>query len=80
MKKFNINNYVKVKLTDYGKEIYYHQFDKTNERLGKEIIKPRMPTLDDEGYLKDQLWKIMSVFGEYISLGSKQPFDTDILL
>ena len=25
--KINLNETVKVKLTDYGKDVYYHQFD-----------------------------------------------------
>ena len=30
MNEFNINDFVKVKLTEKGKYIYYHQFDDIN--------------------------------------------------
>lgn len=27
LKKLNMNDYIRVKLTDHGKDIYYHRFD-----------------------------------------------------
>lgn len=31
--KINLNQWVKFKLTDYGKNIYYHRFDELNKYL-----------------------------------------------
>lgn len=61
--KININETIRVKLTDYGKNIYYHYYDDVNKIYGKEVIKPRYPRVDKEGYSYFQLWKFMQVFG-----------------
>ena len=45
----NMNEYVEVFLTDLGKEIYYHQYDKINEYHGKTVIKPHYPKLEENG-------------------------------
>lgn len=67
--KININEYVKVKLTDYGKEIFYHQYDNINKTYGKEIIKPSYPTVDSDGYTSFQLWYFMNLYGRHIDMG-----------
>jgi hypothetical protein len=35
--RINLNEPIKVRLTDWGKEIYYHQYDRTNQIAGREI-------------------------------------------
>lgn len=67
--KININEHIKVKLTDYGKEIFYHQYDNLNKAFGKEIIKPSYPTVDSDGYTSFQLWCFMNLYGRYIDIG-----------
>ena len=69
MKSFNINDCVKFKLTDYGKDVYYHRFDSLNELAGKEVVKPSYPKIDSEGYSEMQLWHFMSIFGSHIFNG-----------
>lgn len=64
----NLNEPIKVKLTDWGKEIYYHQYDKTNQIAGREICKPRFPKEDENGYTEFQLWHFMELYGEYIGM------------
>lgn len=66
--KINLNEMVKVKLTDWGKEIFYRQFDKTNKAVGREVCKPRYPTEDENGYTTFQLWCFMQLYGEYIGM------------
>jgi len=78
--KFNINDSVKVKLTDLGKEIYYHQHNEINEYYGKEMIKPKMPEVDEDGYTSFQMWCLMGIYGKHISIGFNQPFETNIIL
>lgn len=65
----NLNQCVKVKLTDYGKDIYYHQYDCINQY--REIITPHFPEEDSEGYSVFQLWDFMRLYGEYMSPSSK---------
>lgn len=36
----NLNDFVKFKLTDKGKDIYYHQYDEINALWGRQIAKP----------------------------------------
>ena len=64
--RINLNDWVKVKLTDWGKEIYYHQWDGKNQIAGKEIFKPKFPREDENGYTKFQLWHFMELYGEHM--------------
>ena len=66
--KINLNDWIKVKLTDWGKEIYYHQYDRTNQIAGKEICKPKFPKEDENGYTKFQLWCFIELYGEHIGI------------
>lgn len=78
---FNINDYVKVKLTEKGKYIYYHQFDDMNANIPKMDGKPLNPIelkYDDEGYVKFQMWHLMEIFGKYLFNGCDIPFETTI--
>ena len=70
MKAFNINKLIKVRLTDRGKDIFYHQHDEFNRRYGngKEIIEPRYPDVDEDGFTRFQLWHFMEIYGPYISI------------
>ena len=70
--KINLNESVKFKLTDYGKDIYYHRFDESNEfikQFGGKPIEPTMPEVDEEGYTKMQLWYFMYIYGKYMEMG-----------
>ena len=69
--RINLNEPIKVKLTDWGKEIYYHQYDRINEHLGKEIHKPEFPKEDENGYTEFQLWRFMELYGRYMGMVSK---------
>lgn len=68
MQKINLNDTIKVKLTPYGAEIYYKQFDKLNKQYEKEICKPCMPMIDKDGYTKFQLWHFIELYGEHIGI------------
>ena len=75
MKQLNLNSIIKVKLTDYGKDIFYHQYDELNifivGRGGKEI-EPRYPDVDENGYSKFQLWDFMNIYGKYMKLAAPE--------
>lgn len=71
MVAINLNEVVKVKLTDYGKEIYYHRFDKVNKLAGREVCKPSFPKVDADGYSRFQLWDFIHLYGHYIGMAQK---------
>lgn len=69
--RINLNENVKFKLTDYGKDIYYHRFDELNEtiiRKGGKPLTPRMPEVDANGYTTMQLWCFIELYGNYIRM------------
>ena len=66
--RINLNDPIKVKLTDWGKEIYYHQYDKTNQIAGREICKPKFPKEDENGYTEFQLWCFIELYGEHMGM------------
>lgn len=67
MKLFNVNDYIKVKLTDLGKEIYKHYDDEFLKIFPH--LKPIPLDIDEEGYCKFQLWRFMNIFGEHFGNG-----------
>lgn len=71
MVRINLNEPIKVRLTDFGKDIYYHQYDDLNERCGKEVCKPSFPKTDKDGYATFQLWCFIELYGDYIGMGKK---------
>lgn len=68
----NINNRVKVKLTEDGQRIVKERYSK----FGSEVpIKT-----DEEGYTSFQTHEFMVIFGNHVSLGCKLPFDACVLI
>ena len=71
--KINLNELVWFKLTDHGKDLYYHQNDRfieLNPRAA-EILKPRMPAVDSDGYSQMALWQFMELYGPHMHMGSQ---------
>ncbi len=66
--RINLNEPIKVKLTDLGKEIYYHQHYMVNQIAGREICKPRFPKEDENGYTEFQLWCFIELYGTHIGI------------
>jgi hypothetical protein len=81
--KFNINETVKVKLTEIGinhlkrrrKDLNEHVTSRGGVGFGELIIKT-----DENGYTSFQLWDLMNTFGEFMGLGSNPPFKTEIII
>lgn len=61
--RINLNEFVKFKLSERGKEVYRHRYD------GYEFEYNREPELDDDGYMSMQLWQFMQIFGEHMIMG-----------
>ena len=66
--RINLNEDVKVHLTDLGKEIYYHQFDELNQKYGRIVCKPSFPKEDVDGLTQFQLWVFIKLYGDYIGM------------
>lgn len=66
--RLNLNDNIKVKLTEHGKDIYYHQYDRTNAFLGRELCKPSYPKVDEDGYTTFQLWCFMELYGAHMGM------------
>ena len=66
--KINLNDWIKVKLTDHGKDIFYHRYDDINQSYGKIICKPDYPKVDKDGYTRFQLWQFMQLYGSHMKL------------
>ena len=80
--KINLNDVVKVKLTDAGKDIYYHQNDELNEAIrqrGGRPLERRMPKVDEDGYTSFQLHTLMEIYGPHIAMWKELPFETNML-
>lgn len=78
--KFNIDNNVKVKLTEYGKDILREQHNSLYKTINvkKEF---KLPPEDDNGYSEWQLWNLMATFGDWINFGTVlTPFELEILI
>lgn len=63
----NLNDIIRVKFTDYGKDIYYHRHDDLIDRGVH--LKRNYPTIDDDGYSAMQLHHFMNVFGPHLKIG-----------
>lgn len=66
--RLNLNDNIKVKLTEHGKDIYYHQYDRTNAFLGRELCKPSYPKADEDGYTTFQLWCFIELYGIHMGM------------
>jgi hypothetical protein len=64
--EFSINNLVRIKLTDHGRNIVSQQ----------EFPHPYKE--DEDGWSEWQLWVAMNVFGSYLGNGLEIPFETTI--
>jgi len=77
MTDFNINQKVRVKLTDYGHELLREDHESFWKSLGK-TTEYRAPKEDEDGWSTWQLWYLMSKLGKYIYMGNHNVIETDI--
>ncbi|KGL44102.1 hypothetical protein [Listeria newyorkensis] len=73
--RFNINNGIKVKLTDAGVQ-HFIDFYK-NEPYHRVCT----PDIDAEGYTKFSMWMLMKIYGSQMNIGSWElPFETNVFV
>lgn len=82
--EFNINEFVKVKLTEHGRKILANQHNEYAIRYPKafEVKTPNdfKENEDENGYTKFQLWSLMEKFGNHIGECKENCFETKILI
>jgi hypothetical protein len=82
--KFNINDTVRVRLTDYGRAALREDWESTTDiyyaspasRAFRGEYQP--PKEDEQGWSEWQLWRLMQVFGDHVNLGFPLCFETEI--
>lgn len=72
--KFNINDNVRVKLTQSGLDA----LRKDHGKLFKGAFSYIEPDIDEEGWTTFQLWELMDRLGSHIVMGCPLPFETEI--
>lgn len=75
---FNSNGYVRVRLTDKGREVIRRDIRRLKGHAPHINWKYLMPTEDAEGRSEWQLWQLMERFGNYVGNGEDLVFETDI--
>jgi hypothetical protein len=79
--RFNINNYIRVQLTDRGREIHHERWLRT---LGTEELRERYPYRapdeDSDGWSRWQAWDFMATFGPHLGVGMNNPASPEIII
>lgn len=77
--EFNINDKVRVKLTDYGRQVHRADRERLYAQLGMkgDYVPPKE---DENGWSEWQLWVLMEELGRHLRLGGETPFETTIEL
>lgn len=66
--RININDRVRVKLTEHGRDLV-----SKHDGLAFERFK-----VDADGRIETQLWCLMQAFGPHLYMGGQIPFETEI--
>lgn len=74
MQEFNINSYVKVKLTEDGQQAVVSFNKEIDESSDEKQTMTRANNVDEDGYIKLQLWELMRVFGQHCSVDANNLF------
>lgn len=77
---FNINNIVKIKLTNHGRDICKRRYDDSRPYSVGCPCDYVPPEEDEEGWSRWQAWQLMEVFGAKIGPGLPTPFDANIII
>ena len=75
---FNINDYVKVKLTQTGKHELIRQAKQLRKKVPMIKHEYQLPLEDENGWSKWQLHSLMEHFGNIMVVGCEPPFETGI--
>jgi hypothetical protein len=74
---FNVNDKVRVRLTDTGRRILKLNHDAVF--IGELAEKyPYEPPKEEDGWSEWQMWSLMNELGQHCRMGCPQPFETTI--
>ena len=78
----NINDRIKVKLTEYGKSILYnHDYSNLSQMKSLNLPLDYFPhTADTDGYYEFTLWEFMSMFGAHFINGGPQIIENNEII
>ena len=70
--KINLNETIKVKLTQFGKDIYTHKYDEIANKYPLLKISRTEIKADETGYTDFTLWQFMNLYGPYMEIGEPE--------
>lgn len=80
---FNLNHSVKVKVTEYGYQVWkdhQNRFCEFSAQIEKTELVHLKEKEDKDGYVTFQLWVLMETFGSHMSMGFKNVIEPNIIL
>ena len=83
MKEFNLNNCIKVRLSEEGRAAWLGQlvtFRKLTEEDYKKLENELLSQIDSEDYLKIPLWKFTQIFGPQMWNGKPELLFKDMVI
>ena len=74
MDQINVNQIVRVKLTEYGIDVFKEYYSHFSRQA--------TPLMDKDGYTTFQLWEIMQLYGPHMEMANPKgvPFNTEIFI
>lgn len=78
MRELNVNHYVFVRLTDFGRQVERKNHEKLFAGYPPGLCPFSPKEEDPEGWSRWQLWDLMKEFGSVISMAGPVPFETTI--
>jgi len=72
--RFNVNGYVRVRLTPLGRQIHQEHWAPHTTDIGREY----RPAEETDGWSEWQMWELMQLYGSHIGNGLPLPFETEI--
>jgi len=78
---FNINDYVRVQLTEHGRAVHRAQYDLLVAHLkpiARDDFPYSAPKEDEDGWSEWQMWSLMNTFGPHMWMTGQLCFLTDI--
>jgi len=76
--RFNVNDYVRVRLTEKGHEIMRKEHEALRDAFPGVFDEFKEKKADEQGWSNWQLWQLMKTFGPHIKMGMPIPFETEI--
>ena len=73
--EFNLNEMVRIKLTEKALQIHRQDFDDFVRETGLKDMFYLPPLMDKDGWHKEQLWQLMRLYGPHMYNGGPVLFE-----